>query len=135
MLNGNRSRRQNAVPATMAQNQGIPVKTWITSRDHRTRPAGVHEIKLRSARSPYCKGGKASGATTFDSTLSTGDDDETRGLTSVVLSTKPSVSDHTGSDEDEDEDTLAAGVSSMCEVCERIEDDMEGGLLDDGVTE
>ena len=61
MLSGSRTNRQKTVPATIVQNQGVPVETCITSKDHRMRPAGVQLINPKSARSPYCKGEIMSG--------------------------------------------------------------------------
>lgn len=52
MFNGITITRERTVAATIAQNQGMPEATCISSRDHCASPAGVQCENPRAARSP-----------------------------------------------------------------------------------
>jgi hypothetical protein len=56
MVNGTQTSLQNAVPATMVQNQGKPEATFMISKDQRINPAGIHPESPNVAKSPYWSG-------------------------------------------------------------------------------
>ena len=52
MVNGTQTSLQNALPATIVQNQGKPEATFMISKDQRISPAGVHPVSPNAAKSP-----------------------------------------------------------------------------------
>lgn len=56
MVKGTQTSFQKALPATIVQNQGKPEATFITSRDQRIIPAGIHPVRPNAAKSPNWRG-------------------------------------------------------------------------------
>lgn len=64
---GMRIIRAANVPATIVQNQGIPVATWSASKPHTESPAGDHDVRPATAGSEYCDTAFSVSGDTLDS--------------------------------------------------------------------